>query len=833
MAKPPPFYHHCITAVEQAAGRDLRDEELDEIFSRVHGRIRRYVSQGMAEKDAAIRAGRELGDDMRVAAAQEKRSALINELVRRRIRAELGSGNETAKLRAKLTGTEGSAERGGVGASTDAKVFALVADLIGPFVSDLREAGLLKALRNADKGFERDIIRELWAVDAKKPPATRNTQARKAAEIISKHNERARLMQNEAGAWIGKLENYVTRQSHDMEKIRGTIKDASGKWDAEANFTVWRDFILPRLDERTFDRLPEITPEAVNNYLRRIYLALASGVHDSAAGSVKWGDVGAGGGPANLAKRVSEERKLIFKDGDAWADYNQRFGVGTLLDAVRTSLEHAGRNTALMRDWGTNPEAMFKNEVRAAMERARDRGDVREVDRLRGTFNERLFDVITGKASVPENLTLAQITVWGQALQTLSKLGGVVLAALPDIGVNAAVLRHNGVGLFESYLNQLMAPVPNAARKEVAALAGVGIDGMLGDIASRFTAMDAPRGAAARVVDVFHRLNLLNWWTNSMKVGVGSMLMHNLARNSGKQFDSLPATLRVTLGRYGITAADWDVARASVQKAKDGRSYILPAHIADDAVRSKFQVYLTDQVREAMTEPDAYSRAIVTGGGAQAGTYVGMAARLLMQFKTYPVTFMRRHWNRERYRGEHGGMDAFGMAHLIVATTLLGYASIELKNMARLRDPAASNAKDFGDYAALVSRALVTGGGLGFYGDLLFGDETRAQGAGALSSFLGPTAATAGDLVKAIQLVRQAALEADPDARRDVGPHMVRLMQSNLPGANLFYLRAALDYLVFYRLQEAMNPGYLARYEARMRQEGTTFMLSPTVSPYR
>ncbi|WP_265000922.1 hypothetical protein, partial [Komagataeibacter europaeus] len=40
--------------------------------------------------------------------------------------------------------------------------------------------------------------------------------------------------------------------------------------------------------------------------------------------------------------------------------------------------------------------------------------------------------------------------------------------------------------------------------------------------------------------------------------------------------------------------------------------------------------------------------------------------------------------------------------------------------------------------------------------------------------------------------------------------------------------------LVFYRLQEMMNPGYLRRYELGIQQnQGQKFWLSPTWNPYQ
>ena len=43
------------------------------------------------------------------------------------------------------------------------------------------------------------------------------------------------------------------------------------------------------------------------------------------------------------------------------------------------------------------------------------------------------------------------------------------------------------------------------------------------------------------------------------------------------------------------------------------------------------------------------------------------------------------------------------------------------------------------------------------------------------------------------------------------------------PGANLWYLKAATNYLPFNQLQELASPGYLARVRARAQREfGTT-----------
>jgi hypothetical protein len=82
------------------------------------------------------------------------------------------------------------------------------------------------------------------------------------------------------------------------------------------------------------------------------------------------------------------------------------------------------------------------------------------------------------------------------------------------------------------------------------------------------------------------------------------------------------------------------------------------------------------------------------------------------------------------------------------------------------------------------------------------------------------------------QVVQQAVFGGDinPDTGRSRIPaELVALGKHNIPLINLWYTRTALDYLFLWRLQEAASPGYLARYEDRVKnQEHGDFIVSPT-----
>lgn len=805
----------CIAAVKAAAGRDLSEDQIEQIFEWVQRRTRRHVATGMAPDVAAQRAGRELADETRLAGILEKRNALKNEAAKQAIQDTIVQGREAAGLRQAIK-------------DTDASIRGMRQEFFGPLVRELDEAGVMKILKRGDAAFERDVRKEIFALDNGQPHATKNTQAQAAAKAISKFNDTTRNAMNDAGAWIGRLDDYIAFQSHDQGKLR------------KAGFEAWQEFVVPRLSQRTFAELPDTTPEALTEYLRQIYNNLKNGVHETS----QPGTIAGFTGPGNLAKRVSHERKLVFKDAEARSDYDETFGRGNLMDNIVRSGNSAARNVALMQRWGTNPQAMFDKLNSEYLAAANRRDDEKAVKALQGAFNQRMMAVVDGTAQVPQDVTLANITSWAQAFQTVTKLGGVVLSSIPDIAVNAATLRHNGVGLFASYANSITSLIPNAGRRQVAYDASVAIDGALQSLASTIHGTDIT-GRASKLVDFFHKVNFLEWWTTSMKNGVGTMLTHNLARNAAADFGALSPRLQRTLGQYGIGEVEWGKVRGLAQKAADGREHILPSMIEDAATRQKFQTYVADQISIAMTEPDAYSRTITTWG-TQAGTIGGTMARLMMQFKSYPITFMTRTLARE-WRDVKTG-DVGGMASLIASVSLLGFVSSELKDMAKGREPRSARMlrgeAGYEDYAGAVFAALKQGGGLGFYGDFLFGQPNRFGGP-VSDLVLGPSFGTADDAGKLLQGLIQATAVRNPrdNPERDLPMQAIKFFRDNagalgiVPGMapaallNTFYGRLALDTLVIHRLQEAVNPGYQTRYEDRIRREQhREFWLAPTNS---
>lgn len=301
----------CISTIQaaaKAAGRELNEEEMVELVSDLQARIKQLqATDGMLGlEDAAMRAADEMGNEVKLAAAIEKRNALLNA----RRRAELvgyirGTWQDRPDLGLEsfLVGT--NVARPGARRSVAAEQKQLSQAYIAGFLHDIEAEGLKPFLTKGD--LDADIADALWRIGMDKPLDGLSKEAQGIARIMQKYQETARIDANRAGAFIRKLPGYVVRQSHDPYKIQ------------QAGFKQWRDEILPLLDERTFEAGSD-----VDGFLLATYNALVSGVHLK----VSSGQPNGFKGPRNLAKKVSAERVLHFKDGLAWNEYNKVYGTG-------------------------------------------------------------------------------------------------------------------------------------------------------------------------------------------------------------------------------------------------------------------------------------------------------------------------------------------------------------------------------------------------------------------------------------------------------------------------------------------------------------------------
>jgi hypothetical protein len=114
---------------------------------------------------------------------------------------------------------------------------------------------------------------------------------------------------------------------------------------------------------------------------------------------------------------------------------------------------------------------------------------------------------------------------------------------------------------------------------------------------------------------------------------------------------------------------------------------------------------------------------------------------------------------------------------MLVGTTTLGYLSLNAARMLKGEKPLAPNEN------GVFMASVLKGGGLGLYGDFIFGEYDRYRH-NLLESLAGPIG---GDLID-IGKIYSKAIQGEPDAI-DLATN---LFKRNIPGRNLFYLTPAL-----------------------------------------
>lgn len=837
----------CADAVRAAAG-DMESNEIQEIFQLLRGRTQEILARegALGSEQATLRAADELARQAEHAAIIERRNALINVRARARLVAfvrDQFADRPDLGVESFLVGT--NLARQGSRLSVAAEQKALGDAYIGGMLADLDRADLTAVLARGDS--DQDIADALWRIGKGQDTKDLNPQVVEIAQIIQKYQEGARIDANRAGASIGKLPGYIARQSHDSEKI------------GAAGFDRWAEELLPRLDPATFREGGDPM-----TFLKGVYDGLVSGDHlKSPAGQQPSGFRG----PANLAKKLSQERVLHFKDGVAWHEYNQMFGTGNLREAVLRGLDLSGQNTALMRRLGTNPEANLNMAMDAIKEDVRAGGDPAALANFktarRGVIDNR-FKEVSGQTRIPGNATQARVAANVRAWQSLSKLGGALLSSFTDLPVAASEMRYQGQSFLGSLAEMgagLLKGRGSAEQRQILSAYGVYADSMRGEIMRRFSADDSVGGKMSRGMSQFFRLNGLSWWTDANKASAGLMMAHNLAQNKGKAWGSLNGDFKRALGLYDLDAGKWDLLREMDMRMADGRDYMTPDGIgsisderisqylaernrpvSEGAIRETRQdlerslrAYVNDRVTYAVLEPDARTRSLMNQG-TQPGTVPGDLLRFVTQFKSFPAAYMQKTLGRELYgrgytptalgnsfRGgrdliqalRNGNGERLALAQLMLWTTAFGYLSMASKDVTKGREPRPA------DDPKTWLAAMVQGGGLGIFGDYLFGEANRF-GNTALESAAGPALGTVAD---ALNLWARAK-EGD-----DTAASALRLAQNNTPFMNLFYTRIALDHLFLYSVQEAMNPGSLRRTEERIRQQnGQEFLVRPSQS---
>ena len=665
---------------------------------------------------------------------------------------------------------------------------------------------------NRDGAGMRDVIAERHG------RTTGNANAKAFSDAIGQVFDGLVRRFNRAGGDVGYRADFGVPHAHDQLRVRKTP------------YPIWRDDIVNAIDTaRMVDPLSgqAFTPERLEEFLAASYQNIRTG-----------GLTGDGHGAAAgmLANRRSDHRFFVFRDGEAWLRYNEKYGTGSPYDAILGHVSGLSRDIALMERFGPNPAASWRRGMdRAAAADAA--GALELAGSVKGTsFSayqaEQMWRYMNGDFSVP---VLADGPIAGplhrgalgavhgaRDVITAAFLGSAQLTAISDINTQAFARKMNDLPAMRAatgYLEQLN-PFSHADRQEAIRL-GLGMRdatrAMLG-IARFMGESNGPRWSQIIADDVL-RLSGINKFTEAGQRMFGKDYLGRLAAERDMAFDALSPARRAAFERNGISPADWEVMRAAEpHKSGDGTHYMdwLAVAKRDQGVSDRMMDMILNETRGAVIAASAETAAITKWG--RPGTLRGEIGANIFQFKSFPLALLMEQSRQVRDVGRRFGPRnaAAYAAAFFIGMTAFGAIAQQLREIAKGRDMRPMDNLEFWIDSGFQ------GGGAGIFGDVV-GSFSNDRLNSIYQLLGGPMVGLAEDTKSMTGGFTPSDAQAERGEPANPGRGVSRFLRRYTPGTSLWWARAALDRMVFDQVQAQIDPDYWnswQRMERRAEEQG-------------
>ena len=689
----------------------------------------------------------------------------------------------------------------------------------------------------ASREMEKDWVRELAELNDKngqgQPGITKNSKALEIAQAIKKFQDNARDVQNKLGAEIGTLNRYVARTVHDRERLERMGKEA------------WKKLVYNTADiARTFG--PGKSATEIDEALDEMYRKLKSGDYSD----LEAPEDAFVAATQNIAKKVSESRFIQFASAEQWLQYSNAASGSSVTERILTDGLKAARNAGMMATLGPNPADNFAR-IMTMMKRREDLTPKQRQD-IEGAEGQLTawLNLLMGRAE-SQKISNKGAALFGQnvmKLQRVAKLGFLPFSQLADLGVAMSELRYQGVDLGD----RLFGPMAGYFRgngsqqREVAKLVGGAIEGWISevnvrmDVAAHLDIVDREVHGNDFISGALSKTQ--NWmfkWTGAqvMTDRAREMSTYLMARHWGKHrgmaWEDLNPAERRIMDAYNLGAAEWKALNAADWSNVDGSVFLTPSVVNDipaealsawkasnnrvnmsdaaarEEIATKLWRYYADRERYAVLNPGIQEQYYLTGGATmRPDQTLGIAFRLMAQFKSYVVGSIERLWGREIYGGQGGYGAVSGLVQFAGAAIILGTVAEMLRDIPKNTNPF----KRFEhDPVAYLKAGAVRGGAVGVLGDFLLNEYSR-HGQRLGDYVAGPT--IGGTFQETLAAISQAQQGKDPSGT------LINLARTNLPLQNVWFAKTALDYLIWHRIMDYANPGYSSRIRRRRHREG-------------
>lgn len=826
----------CIPdMIERGEIDPQRGARMKELFDR----LERQYSQSMAPDAAAAEASEQTLVVLAREAALKKRQTLLQVAAQKRAADNIatfkgGQGKARSAVLALF-------DRDWQGRAPYENVEELRKSLLGQ-----SHAMLEGVLEQHHRGFLTGTVRNRAELDqlAREAfgEATGNPVAKSLADAWGETAEFLRMRFNAAGGDIAKLEKWGFPQHHNSRAVReaaddlplyrsleARLKAARAAGDAaeetrvgnamiEVASQAWREYVKPRLD-----RSRMIDAETGQPFDDAALDAALDGVFRTIRTEGWEGrSLGVMGG-SKLANRHGDHRFLIFRDADSWMEYQDRFGTGTVYDAMMGHLERMSRDIAHLEILGPNPSATVKWLSDLVEQKRQVTPDSKVTGQApKGTFIgiEEMYASTSGALSAPVNPRVAEVMGSVRSTLVAAQLGSAMLSAVTDVGWTIMARIHRGLPVTGTALD-LAKMFSKAERREAVRT------GLIAEEASRLLAAQnryadevAIGTKAAWLAERTMKLSLLAPWTQAGKWAFGRGMVSTLGSVADRPLEQVPRAFQRMLREYGVDSAAWDSIRSTPLRAA---GFLEPIDIADPKLRDRMLGMILTETDAAVPSVTATGRAMLQFG-QRPGSFGGELLKSIGQYKSFGTTLILMQGGRMlSIKG-----NANRLAYLAGVTTIgtsLGLLSLWMRDLRNGEDPSPITPETLG-------RSWLQGVGFGIFGDFLKAATSERSGSFG-ETLAGPTTGLIGDVgMYAVGNVAQSLSRAanGPARKRDgtaktwneetkFGRETVNLAKryNLIPGTNLWYSRIASERLFFDQVQMLFDPGYEQSWKAIAR----------------
>lgn len=558
----------CVeSAVSQGQiGREQADELLD-----LYRAFERSYSTAYGPAEARRRAQEALAKRLETEALARRRAALLQAEAAERLKGQLlGFRNakgevDPATALMQLLEAHGEYDQGLASGSVAGRTKAIVGFYQGRMEEVLNEFRRTAVTgRRMNVARLDNVVREAFGQDSG------DTAAKGLAKAWAEVSEELRQRYNEHGGMIGKLDKWGLPQIHDARALR------------KAGFDAWSKYITPLLDrERMVSPLTgeRMTDAELGDSLRYVFdtITTEGWMNEQPSMAVK--------GRGALVRQKAESRFLIFKNANAWMEYQRDFGQGDPFASMMGHINKMAKDIAAMELMGPDPARTFEFlkqvvQKEAALANAGQAAAMPKVSdpasyaATRIKRAEETWAHLRGSATTPVSTPLAQAFAAARDVTSSIVMGMAAISGLGDFvtqklaRVYAAGYNSGGLhGQSAFGFNTVYDVLKQVSRdnRRIAVRAGLIYESaanVMGEQARYIGTLSGPEWARY-IADRTLTWTGLTPMTQMQKHGFGLWAMGEIADHMTARWDDTP--WRRFFERYGMDAVDYQVLQQAKQ----------------------------------------------------------------------------------------------------------------------------------------------------------------------------------------------------------------------------------------------------------------------------